>query len=190
MNAPVRLKTLPWMLTIALATGLSLQCRGAEPEADGRAPSSSASSEESDHDSLRNEAVALVEFLRGSATLDPNLLADSVVFWLAAEGGGDVRVVTRNVLQARSEWRVGDHNLVPPSSLTELTIRPGSHFNCLEMSLASRFPELGGLPHVGVRLAPPDFASCLQTWNATLVFRKGPAEQPKLIGVAYDQWEW
>ena len=184
------MKSLRWMLTFAFAIGLSSQCRGGEPEAGGQAPPSSSSNEESNHDSLRDEAVEIVEFLRGSASLDANLLADSVSFWVAAEGGGAVRVVAKTVLQARSEWRVGEYSLVPPSPLTELTLLPGSHINCREMSLASRFPEIGGLPQIGVRLAPPGTASCLQTWNVTLVFREQAAGQHKLIGVAYDQWEW
>ena len=181
------MKSLRRMLTFALAIGLSFQCRGGEPEAAGQAP---ASSEESNRESLRDEAAEIIEFLRGSAALDASLLADSVSFWVAAEGGGAVRVVARNVLQARSEWHVGEYNLVPPSSLTEITFQPGAHINCREMSLGSRFPEIGGLPHVGVRFALPGTASCLQTWNITLVFQEQEAGQHKLIGVAYDQWEW
>ena len=184
------MKSLRWILISALATGLSFQCRGGEPETGGQTPSSSASSEESNHDSLTDAAVEIVEFLRGSATLDANLLADSISFLVAAEGGGAVRVVARSVLRARSEWRVGEYSLVPPGSLTELTLQPGSHINCREMSLGSRFPEFDGLPHVGVRLALPGAASCLQTWNVTLVFLEQAAGRQKLIGVAYDQWEW
>jgi hypothetical protein len=78
---------------------------------------------------------------------------------------------------------------VPPHRLTKLTVKEGRHFNCLEYPLASRFPELAKLPHVGVKLEPDTARSCLQSWNATFVF-DASAQSPRLVAAVYDQWEW
>jgi hypothetical protein len=73
--------------------------------------------------------------------------------------------------------------------LTKLTAKEGRHFKCLEYPLASLFPDLAKLPHVGVKLEPDNAGSCLQTWNATFVF-DASTKPARLVGAVYDQWEW
>lgn len=141
------------------------------------------------NESLRERAERIVAFLQGDAFPDPRLLADSVALHVAPEGGAERKSVSSQELRDRSSWRVGRHILLPPGGLTELTTRVGSHFNCREVALASLYPELARYPHVGVLLEPPARESCLQTWNMTLVF-DGSGEEPRLIAVVYDQWEW
>jgi hypothetical protein len=59
----------------------------------------------------------------------------------------------------------------------------------MDHDLTAIDPELGALPHVGVVLSPPNFSSCLQTWNLTIVF--DPQEKPPtVVAVIYDQFEW
>lgn len=139
-------------------------------------------------DDLRDEAAQIVEFLRGGA-LAGELLADSVTLYIAEEGGGERRTVSKQELESRASWRVGRYSFAPPGQLTELTLHPGRHVHCHEASLDSRFPGLGNVPHVGVRLTLPGGGSCLQTWNVTLLF-SDDRDGPLLVGVAYDQWEW
>jgi hypothetical protein len=42
---------------------------------------------------------------------------------------------------------------------------------------------------VGTKLEPPDFSSCLQSWNLTLMF-VADETSPTLLAAVYDQWEW
>jgi hypothetical protein len=140
-------------------------------------------------------AVRVVQFLRGEAGFEALYLADTVVLRLAPEGGGAFIALERERLRDRATWAVPtgtgrSQSLVPPPTLTELSVRAGAHLNCLEYRLATRAPDLAGLPHVGTMLAPAgDATNCLQTWNLTLVF--DPATRPPLlIAAVYDQWEW
>ena len=176
----------------ALAAGIGVvACGGGSPEASpqagaggGEAPAAAPSDA-----SLTGAAERIIAFLRGEADFDPALFADTVVLHVAAEGGGAKRSIAREALAERSRWTVGGHRLAPPDSAGELTTRVGSHFNCMEVPLSSRAEELARLPHVGAVLRPPDAASCLQTWNMTLIFDPG-ASRPELTAVLYDQWEW
>jgi hypothetical protein len=72
--------------------------------------------------------------------------------------------------------------------MSKLTTKVGRHLNCREQPLAAKFPQLAHLPHVGTMLQPENFGSCLQTWNMTFVF--DTSTRPRLVAVAYDQWEW
>jgi hypothetical protein len=143
---------------------------------------------------LDTAARQVIGFLRGETGFDRIQVADTVTLYLSPEGGGTRAKVLREALRDRANWRVrglgrAEYSLVPPSGMSKLTTRVGRHFKCLEYPLASRFAELGELPHVGTKLEPADGSSCLQTWNLTLVF--DPNEQlPTLVGAAYDQWEW
>ena len=83
----------------------------------------------------------------------------------------------------------GTYSFVPPRRLTKLTVREGRHFNCLEYSLGSRFPELATVSHVGVKLEPDKLTSCLETWNATFIFDWSTG-RPRVVAAVYDQWEW
>lgn len=139
--------------------------------------------------SLTAAAERIIAFLRGQAGFDPALFGDTVILQVAPEGGGARRRVARQALSDRGSWMVGGHRLVPPAGAGELSTRVGSHFNCMEVPLSSRAEELARLPHVGAVLRPPDAASCLQTWNMTLIFDPG-ASRPELTAVLYDQWEW
>ncbi|HSJ30788.1 MAG TPA: hypothetical protein VK933_05095 [Longimicrobiales bacterium] len=144
---------------------------------------------------MLQSARDLTAFLRGEGDLARVALADTVVLYLAPEGGGDRTAVPREVLHDRDRWTVHtgrsdtSYRLAPPPQLSKLTARAGRHFNCLEYDLSSRYPTLAELPHVGVRLEPVNGAGCLQTWNATFVFA-GDKTTPTLVAVVYDQWEW
>lgn len=138
------------------------------------------------------ERVATVEsivaFLRGEGSLDTATVAGTVMLRVTPEGGGETRRVARSALADRAGWRVGDVALAPSSTtLTELTTRPGTHFNCVEGSLGDVAPDLAGRPHVGAMLRPAEPQSCLQSWNATFVFDSAGAV---VTDVVYDQWEW
>jgi hypothetical protein len=146
---------------------------------------------------LVEAATAIVAFLRGEADFDRIRLADSVTFYLAPEGGGTRRSVSRERLRDRSNWMVRGrdpqgkpgitYSLVPPRDGTELTTRAGRHLKCLEYPLASIYQDLARLPHVGVMLAYG--TGCLQKHNFTLVFDPDQ-KPPTLIAAVYDQWEW
>jgi hypothetical protein len=146
------------------------------------------------HDSaLKAAALEVLDFLRGSANLDPATVADSVELRIPAEGGGGLRQLSRAAALSRDNWFVEvlgrPYSFEPPSDLPVLRVVPGRHINCFETSLASRIPDLGTAPHVGVRLEPARQESCLQGWNATFVFDTGGG-RPTLRAVVYDQWEW
>jgi hypothetical protein len=161
-------------------------CGDAAPEA---------SSAPAGREQLEAAAREMVTFLQGDAPL-PAGVADSVVLYLAPEGGGNSAVRRRAALEDPSAWAVHSAELdttypfAPPEGLTELAMEPGRHMRCFDESLGEISEELAALPHVGVRLSPPDvLVSCLQTWNLTFVFH--PSADPlTLVAVIYDQWEW
>jgi hypothetical protein len=139
-------------------------------------------------------AEMVIEFLQGGVEFGALSLSDTVTLYLAPESGGGVAKAAASHLRDRSSWRIPSHGgqtyvLVPPASLSGLTTRFGRHMKCFEYDLAKEFPELARFPHVGTRLEPNDFTSCLQTWNLTLVF-EAHTLPPKLAALVYDQWEW
>jgi hypothetical protein len=143
---------------------------------------------------LVEAAEVVIQFLRGELPFSELRTADTVSLRPAPEGGGSPTQLVHEALADPASWVVttgaGDRrSLVPPRALTQLTARPGVHFNCFEYSLASRSPDLARLPHVGVRLTGSEAGTCLQTWNLTLVFDT-VAGPPVLRAVVYDQWEW
>jgi hypothetical protein len=143
---------------------------------------------------LVQAAESVVRFLRGELSFSELRTADTVTLRLSPEGGGTRTSLQRESLGDPANWAVptsiGERqSLIPPPSLTQLTTKPGVHFNCLEYPLASRAPDLAALPHVGVRLTATGAASCLQTWNLTVVFEAGDGP-PVLREALYDQWEW
>jgi hypothetical protein len=135
----------------------------------------------------------VIGFLRGEVPFARIELADTVVLRVSPEGGGGRSAFAREQLNSPSQWVVQSGGqrfvLVPPAAMSEMTVTPGVHFNCMEYQLESRFPELASLPHAGVRLQPESGDSCLQSWNLTLVF-DSLARPPRLTGAVYDQWEW
>ena len=152
-------------------------------------------------DVLDHAARYVVGFLRGDSTYDANRFADSVTLYVAPEGGGDTATFAREQLRDPSRWVVQSapthlrsapparYRFAPPRTATKLTTKVGMHLNCGPQPLASRFPELARLPHVGAMLAPETMSSCLQTWNVTFVFDT-TSGRPKLVGAVYDQFEW
>ena len=142
---------------------------------------------------LERAAREIVAFLNGKTAFDKIPLADTVVLYLSPEGGGTRVAFAREGLRTPSRWVVRSgrqsYSFVPPATLTKLTAKSGRHFNCAEYALASRFPDLAKLPHVGVKLEPETTGSCLQTWNATFVFDT-IERSPRLVAAVYDQWEW
>ena len=147
-------------------------------------------------ETLERAAKEIVGFLRGEISFEniESRLADTVVLHLSPEGGGTAAAFIRGQLREPSSWvlRAGSrtYSFVPPQRLSKLTAKAGSHFNCLEYPLASRFRELAALPHVGVKLEPDSSTSCLETWNATFIFNDSGAKPPRLVAAVYDQWEW
>lgn len=176
-------------LLCALAIAMS-GCAGSEPEPqqDGDPPGP-AEGTVHEYAYLEDEVRHLLEFLRGDAPLREDALADSVTLYVAPEGGGEMLAVAGGELLRPAAWRVGSHSLVPPAGLGDTRLTPGLHSRCQAAPLETTFPDLADYPHVGVRLARDEAASCLQTWNATFVFDED-ALAPRLIAVVYDQWEW
>src|SRR5439155_9284095 len=123
---------------------------------------------------LDSWARRVVEFLRGNASFDQIDLSDTVTWSVSPEGGGGRATFVREQLRQPSAWRVRSRgrvfSLAPPAGMTKLTTKVGRHFNCKEQPLASKFPRLAQLPHVGAVLEPENASSCLQTWNVTFVF--------------------
>ncbi len=139
-------------------------------------------------------AETVIDFLRGEAGFDALNLSDTVTFHLPREGGGGTVKVPSGDLRDRAGWRIRSDGgptyvLVPPAGSSRLETRYGRHLRCFEYALEYEFPALARLPHVGTRLDPPDAASCLQSWNLTLVFQADTLP-PRLAAVVYDQWEW
>jgi hypothetical protein len=172
-----------------LGAVLLLACsRGAAPEPPPDLPPAAGGTVH-EYAYLTDAVEHFVRFLQGREALDPALVDDSVALHVAPEGGGGLRRLARHELTEAAAWRVGEYAFVPPAALPSKTVAPGLHFSCMPGSLAEVQPDLAPLPHVGVRLAASDDASCLQTWNATFVFSRDP-ERPRLVAVVYDQWEW
>ncbi|MFL5487688.1 MAG: hypothetical protein ACJ8AJ_04305, partial [Gemmatimonadaceae bacterium] len=159
--------------------------------------------QDGDHVTARRRAIAsaarldsaarrVVDFLRGKAGFEQIEFADSVTLYVAPEGGGAHATFSKEQLRQPSAWRVRSQghvfSLAPPPAVTKLTTKVGRHLNCGEQSLAAKFPRLARLPHVGATLAPENMGSCLQTWNMTFVFDTDV--RPRLVAVAYDQYEW
>ena len=144
-------------------------------------------------DAVEQSAREIVEFLRGNAPFETITLADTVTLYLSPDGGRILSAFSREQLRRPSQWvlRSGrqTYAFAPPRSLKKMTARADTHFNCLDYPLASRFPELAKLPHVGVKLEPDSSGSCLQTWNATFIFDTS-APPARLVAAVYDQWEW
>ena len=183
----------------ALALVVAAACGGPEPESEGavsshgppeqEAPAGAGGGTVHEFAYVVPHVEHLIGFLRGEETLRPGALADSVTLYVAPEGGGEAVTVPAAALDDPAAWRVGGHDLVPPADYRERTTSPGLHWNCRPTGLDTRYPELAGSPHAGVKLEPEGASSCLQTWNATFVF-DGNAERPRLMAVVYDQWEW
>jgi hypothetical protein len=116
-----------------------------------------------------------------------------VTLYLSPDGGGTRTAFSREQLRRQSQWALRSgrqtYPFAPPPSLKKMTARADIHFNCLDYPLASRFPDLAKLPHVGVKLERDSAGSCLQTWNATFVFDTS-ARPARLVAAVYDQWEW
>ena len=142
---------------------------------------------------LRSAAEGIVAFLRGAAAYESLSVADTVEFAVPTEGGGTRQRMSREALRDRQAWTVRansqQYSFVPAANFTEMTVAPGRHFNCHEGPLSARVPEFAESPHVGIRLEPPEVASCLQGWNATFVFDTSSGH-PRLTAAIYDQWEW
>jgi hypothetical protein len=139
-------------------------------------------------------AETIIGFLQGNADYSVLALTDTVTLYLAPQSGGGVAKVPASALRDRSAWRVRsdeglDYPLTPPAHFSHVTARFGRHFRCFEYHLADEIGELALLPHVGTRLQPDDYTSCLQTWNLTFVFQAGTMP-PRLAAAVYDQWEW
>lgn len=163
------------------------------PDSTRAAPAGTASVAQDRSQELERTAKEIVGFLRGDVPFETIRLADTVRLYLSPEGGGTRTAFSREQLRKPSQWvlRPGRHPyaFTPPVSLTKLTAKAGRHFNCLEYPLASRFPDLAKLPHVGVKLEPDSARSCLQSWNATFVF-DASTQPARLVAAVYDQWEW
>jgi hypothetical protein len=142
-------------------------------------------------------ATDVVGFLRGDVPFSRIRLADTVTLRLGLEEGGTMRRVARERLREPSAWAVESqsqnlrftYQFAPPPSLTSLETRVGRHVRCMDYDLTATDPELAALPHVGVVLSPPNFGSCLQTWNLTIVFDPD-LRPPTVVAVIYDQFEW
>lgn len=186
MPAPERSGAWGTPILAALALGVVLTAVACQPSG----PSLPQPPHPPPHEEHLIEATErLVSFLRGVSPFESSLFADSVTLYVAPEGGGGSRRVAGPELRSLSVWRVGDHRLTPPPEATKLTRRAGRHFNCLEYPLASRYEALAARPHVGTKLEPPGYGSCLQSWNMTFVFA-ADSSRPVLTAVVYDQWEW
>ncbi|HEX6747502.1 MAG TPA: hypothetical protein VF092_09465 [Longimicrobium sp.] len=195
----------------ALACALGTACAGGDTEdaspPRAQAPPPAAAAHDADpqedsgsstsqrNDELERAARDVVGFLRGEVAFERLRLADTVTLYLAPESGGGSARRAREELRDLSRWRVhtGDPGItylfIPPERLTKLTTRVGRHLDCREYPLASRFPALARLPHVGTMLEPHMPESCLATWNLTLVFAARPGP-PTLVAAVFDQWEW
>lgn len=169
---------------------LLVACGG---QGSGVPPASPRSSPDGAQNATAMDAAArsIVASLRGGAPLADSLLADTVTLYVAPEGGGAISSYTREQLSSSASWQVVVGNrrvpLTPPPTSTKLTSKPGVHFNCHETTLHSRYPGLASLPHVGTKLEPDSAATCLQSWNLTLVF---DSTGSRIVAAVYDQWEW
>lgn len=169
--------------------------REATQARDTAAPPSSESVPAHQPGELVAAATDVVEFLRSDVPFSRLRLADTVTLRLGPEGGGTTRRVAREQLREPSEWAVTSESLrftypfAPPPSLTSVESRVGRYMRCTDHDLSATDPELAALPHVGMVLSPPNFGSCLQTWNLTVVF-DAELKPPTVVAVIYDQFEW
>jgi hypothetical protein len=142
---------------------------------------------------LAQSASDVARFLTGYTPFNKLSLADSVDLYIAPDGGGGHARIAREQLRDPQAWQVESdtarHTFVPRGLRTRIITDVGHYMNCQPSSLATRFPKLASLPHVGVRLEPPRVKSCLETWNATFVFDT-TGGKPRLVAAIYDQWEW
>jgi hypothetical protein len=142
---------------------------------------------------IETEASEVARFLSGHEPFERLELADSVDLYVAPDGGGGRTRIAREQLRDPKAWQLESggrvRSFVPAGLRTRIITAPGRYMNCQPSDLATRFPALARLPHVGVRLEPPRVKSCLETWNATFVFdTTGGAT--RLVAAVYDQWEW
>ena len=155
-------------------------------------PEEGVAAQSSGNAGFESSARSVLAFLRGSGPFPETAIADSVTLYVSPEAGGGSMTYGREQLRDRAAWRVpvNGHQaaVAPAAELTHATMRLGTHFRCFEQALATRFPRLASYPHVGVKLEPDGGDSCLQTWNATMVFDSLGARP--LIALVYDQWEW
>jgi hypothetical protein len=183
----------PADIAIVWLSLIAASCSSGHPESGSSGTQSAAAASAPTDAELEAAARDVVGFLRGAVSFRRIQLADSIMLYVAPEGGGGRTVLRREQLRNRTNWvaRSGSRTftLVPSTAFTKLTTRVGRHFNCREYELTSRFPELATQPHVGTMLTPQSNESCLQTWNLTLVFDPA-ARPPRLIAAVYDQWEW
>jgi hypothetical protein len=142
---------------------------------------------------LEKAATEIVAFLQTGDGFDSLRIADTVVLYVTPEGGGGRSTIKREQLRDRSRWEVRSgqqrYAIAPPRRMPAMTTKVGRHINCMDYDLATRYPDLAKLPHVGVKLAPDSTSSCLQSWNVTFVFDSN-ARPPRLMAAVYDQWEW
>jgi hypothetical protein len=181
-----QLWTVPGFVVLAMTI---LACRGNDRAGEGSDTVQSTITVVAPLDSAARQVVA---FLRGEAPFSSIELADTVALYLGKEGGGTRKAMARAQLRRPSSWsiqsRAGTFSFAPPHTHTRLSTKPGAHFICTERQLASSFPQLASLPHVGTMLEPEKRDSCLQTWNVTFVF--DDRDRPRLVAAVYDQWEW
>ena len=142
---------------------------------------------------LEDAASETARFLTGRARYDALDLADTVDLYIAPDGGGGHARLPREQLRDPAAWRVESggqvRSFVPRGLNTRLVPAVGQYMNCKPSELKTRFPKLGAMPHVGIRLEPPNAKSCLQTWNATFVYDT-TGGRTRLVAAIYDQWEW
>ena len=186
----IRIRVLVAALTTMIGCGAESRTL---PDSSQPAAGDTASVARAGAEALEQTARQIVEFLRGKAAFETITLADTVTLYLSPDGGGIRTAFSRDQLRRPSQWtlRLGrqTYAFAPPRSLKKLTAKSDIHFDCLDYPLASRFPDLAKLPHVGVKLEPDSAGSCLQTWNATFVFDTS-ARPARLVAAVYDQWEW
>lgn len=182
----VRLAAIAWVL--CCVTG----CRGGDsshsmpPDVPGQEGAQQGSSADS---ALVAAARRIATFLRGNAAFEERLFADTVMLYVAPEGGGAQRAVPLSELAARSGWTVGAYSMVPPADDRALVTAVDRHLSCVDAPLATRSEALARLPHVGMGLRPAEGGSCLQSWTLTLVFDT-TGGSPRVVAALYDQWEW
>lgn len=142
---------------------------------------------------LEKAATDIVAFLQTGDGFDNLRIADTVVLYVTPEGGGGRSTIKREQLRDRSRWEVRSgqqrYAIAPPRRMPIMRTKVGRHINCMDYDLATRYPDLARLPHVGVKLEPDSASSCLQSWNVTFVFDAN-ARPPRLMAAVYDQWEW
>ena len=142
---------------------------------------------------LERAATLAGRFVAGHERFDVLDLADSVDLYIAPDGGGGHARLSREQLRDPANWKVESggktRTFVPTGLRTRIVTAPGRYMNCNPSDMATRFPKLAVLPHVGVKLEPPRTRSCLETWNATFIYDT-TGGRTRLVAAVYDQWEW